>query len=205
MTARYVAEKQPDETFVAFIKRIGKAACKSMLDDLTQVPPPEADPGLYIDWSDARSYSVGDIGIGECAGEIVSPVEFQLTAAEREAFEAQLLLEKDDTETAARLAYDAMHHAALALLRHQSAGLPDDPGSVVQRFREHFYDTQLFFDPFTGGKFAHYYFDAHEDRGRVYDVEKAHQLIEESQLFIEACHTCYAKLLQNPVAPAVAV
>jgi sulfite reductase (ferredoxin) len=205
MTARYVAEKQPAETFVAFIKRIGKAECKKMLDDLAQVPSPDVDPDIYIDWSDARSYSVGDIGVGECAGEVVSPVEFQLTAAEREAFEAQLLLEKEDAAAAARLAYDAMHHASLALLRHQSAGLPDEPDSVVRRFREHFYETQIFFDPFTGGKFAHYYFDAHENRGKALDTEQVHQLIEESQLFIEACHTCYAKLLQNPVVPAVAV
>ena len=41
-----------------------------------------------------REYTLGDMGIGECAGEIVTPLEFQLTACEREAFEAQLALEK---------------------------------------------------------------------------------------------------------------
>ena len=32
------------------------------------------------------------MGIGECAGEVVSQAEFTLAASERELFEAQLLL-----------------------------------------------------------------------------------------------------------------
>ena len=37
------------------------------------------------------------MGVGECAGEVVPYVEFELAAAERELFEAQLLLdEKQD-------------------------------------------------------------------------------------------------------------
>jgi sulfite reductase (ferredoxin) len=72
---------------------------------------------------------------------------------------------------------------------------------VVASFREQFYDTQLFWDPFTGGKFAHYFFDAHERAGSQYSLEQAHQLVEEAQLFIEACHTCYATLLEQAKQP----
>ena len=68
----------------------------------------------------------------------------------------------------------------------------------MARFRKHFYDTQLFFDPFTGGKFAQYFFQAHERRGATYTTESAHHLIEEAQLFIEAAHSCYARMARSP-------
>jgi sulfite reductase (ferredoxin) len=200
MTSRYLAERTPDESFHSFIKRIGKAECKKVIEDLTVVPPHESQPDLYQDWADAREFTVGDLGVGECAGEVVSPIEFELTACEREAFEAQLQLEKGDVSKAVDLARAAMHHAALALLKFRGAGFPDDSDSVVSRFRSLFYDTQLFFDPFTGGKFAQYYFQAHERNGNSYNEESAHQLIEEAQLFIDASHSCYAKMLAEPAA-----
>ncbi len=65
---------------------------------MAEVPAHAEDPSFYTDWGDAREYTIGDMGIGECAGEIVSPLEFQLTASEREAFEAQLALEKGDAD-----------------------------------------------------------------------------------------------------------
>jgi sulfite reductase (ferredoxin) len=67
-------------------------------------------------------------------------------------------------------------------------------------FRQAFYDTELFFDPFTGGKFAQFYFAAHERRNQNYDAEKTHRLIEEAQLFIEASHACYGRLVAQRAA-----
>ncbi|MBC8165115.1 MAG: nitrite/sulfite reductase [Bryobacteraceae bacterium] len=196
MISRYVAERTVDESFQVFIKRIGKAECKRMLDDLTQVPPHDVDGSFYQDWGDAREYTVGDLGAGECAGEVVSPTEFALTACEREVFEAQLRLESGDAQGAAGLAYESMLHGALALVRYRIPGFSDNSAGIVDRFRELFYDTQLFFDPFAGGKFAQYFFNAHEQAGAVWDSERSHYLIEEAQLFIEACHSCYARLLE---------
>ncbi len=80
-----------DESFKDFVKRIGKAEMKKMLDDLTR--PPAGDRSFFSDWGDPREYSLGDMGIGECAGEVVSPFEFDLAAAERELFEAQFAFE----------------------------------------------------------------------------------------------------------------
>ncbi|HEU0141859.1 MAG TPA: hypothetical protein VFQ79_19200, partial [Bryobacteraceae bacterium] len=199
ITGRYIAERLEGESFQAFIKRIGKAECKKMIDDLSQVPPHDVDPSFYTDWADAREFTTGDLGVGECAGEVVSPFEFQSTACEREAFEAQLSLEAGDIDKASRLAYGAMLNGAAALLRSRmiTAGSPDE---IVALFRTHFYDTQLFFDPFTGGKFAHYFFHAHERAGEKRSAESVHRLIEETQLFIEACHSCYGKSLQQMVA-----
>jgi sulfite reductase (ferredoxin) len=194
ITSRYLAERNNGESFHNYAKRIGKAALKAMIDDLGYVPPHEADPNFYVDWSDAREYTIGDIGIGECAGEVVTPVEFQLTSCEREAFEAQLALEAGEIEKAARVAYESMRNAALALLDWRMIPHDRTPGGIRAAFQGAFYDSELFFDPFVGGKFAQYYFAAHEQRNQPYDAEKAHRLIEEAQLFIEASHACYGRL-----------
>ena len=200
ITSRYLAERHASETFHAYAKRIGKAALKAMIDDLAFVPPHDSDPAYYVDWADAREYTIGDIGIGECAGEVVTPIEFQLTACEREVFEAQLALEDGQIEKAARTAYESMRNAALALLGWRLIPHDGTPDGILAAFKTAFYDTEYFFDPFTGGKFAQYYFAAHEERHQPYDAEKVHRLIEEAQLFIEASHTCYGRLSAQKVA-----
>ena len=59
--------------------------------------PTTQDPSYYSDWGDPREYTIADMGEGECAGEVVPYVEVELAAAERELFEAQVLLdEKQD-------------------------------------------------------------------------------------------------------------
>ncbi len=198
MTGRYLAERQKGETFQAYTRRIGKAECKKMLEDLTEVRAHDVAPDLYTDWADAREYSTGDLGIGECAGEVVSPIDFQLTACERLAFEAQLQFEAGEIGKASATAYESMRQAALALVRQKFPTASDDPEQVMVSFRTHFHDTELFFDPFAGGKFAQYYFKAHERRGAAHDEESARQLIEETQLFIEAAHSCRARMAAQP-------
>lgn len=197
ITSRYLAERQNGESFQSFIKRIGKAESMRMIKDLMEVPSHDADPSFYTDWADAREFTVGDLGVGECAGEVVSPIEFQLTACEREAFEAQLHLEKGNVQQAALTAYDAMMHGAQALLRHKTGVAPEDPDRVANAFRVHFYDTKLFFDRFAQGKFAQYYFQAHKRNGDPHDEESAHQQIEEAQLFLEAAHSCYGRMMEQ--------
>jgi len=200
ITRRYVAERQAGEGFQAFIRRIGKAECKKMIDDLGTMPPHDVDPAAYTDWHDPREYTLGDLGIGECAGEVVTPLEFQLTACEREAFEAQLALEKGDVSAAAGLAYQAMLHGARALLVWRKAFYWDNPDGIVEAFRREFYDTEIFFDPFAGGKFGQFLFRAHQHAAEPFTPEAAHRLIEEAQLFIEACHSCSLRLsTQAPV------
>ena len=43
-TVRYMNEREAGETFTLFIKRIGKAECKKMVDDLMIVPPHDVAP-----------------------------------------------------------------------------------------------------------------------------------------------------------------
>ena len=202
ISGRYVAERNPNESFQSFIKRIGKAECKRMLEDLMEIPAHEVDASLYTDWADAREFTLGDLGIGECAGEVVSSIEFELTACEREAFEAQLALERGENQKASDGAYRSMLHAAAALLDWRFIAHTADADNIVEQFRIHFYDTQLFFDPFVGGSFAQYFFRVHEQAGTPSTSESAHKTLEEAQLFIEASHSCHARLTAQATTPA---
>jgi sulfite reductase (ferredoxin) len=184
----YVATRQADETFLGWVTRTGKKEIRKMLDEFVPVPAYEEDPSFYSDWGDPREYTIGDMGEGECAGEVVSSLQFGLAASEREVFEAQILLDEGKSEEAGKRAYSAMLQAARALGREKNPNLGDDPHEIASEFRTQYYDTKLFFDPYAGGKFAHYFFKAHEDSGKVADAQGAHQLIEEAQLFVDAAH-----------------
>jgi len=201
LTEYYLANREQDERFSQFVKRVGKAKIRQVLDDLTQdLPEHEADPSFFSDWGDPRQYSTGDIGRGECAGEVVTAYEFAMTASERMVFEAQLRLEDDNNQQAGEDAYAAMLKAAKALVQIKYDDVSDDADEIVEEFEERFYDTEIFFDPFAGGKFAQYLFDAHKQAGAAFTSDSAHHTIEEAQLFIEAVHSCYNRMRGEAVA-----
>src|SRR5262249_56135046 len=108
------------------------------------------------DWGDPREYTLGDMGEGECAGEVVSALDFGLAAAERELFEAQLAHERGEVGRAGDDAYHAMVTAAKPLIQLENSNIGNYPDQIVNEFRTRYYDTQLFFDPFAGGNFATY-------------------------------------------------
>jgi sulfite reductase (ferredoxin) len=190
----YVAGRKGDETFSKWAARIGKKEIRKILDEYTHVPAYEEDASYYSDWGDPREYTIGDMGEGECAGEVVSSIQFGLAASEREVFEAQVLLDENKPGDAAKRAYSAMLQAARALTRQKNPNVSDDPQEIAREFRTHYYDTKLFFDPYAGGKFAHYFFKAHEEGAKANDERAAHQLIEEAQLFVDAAHQCYTRI-----------
>ena len=57
-----------------------------------------------------------------------------------------------------------------------------------------FYDTKKIFDPYAGGKFAHYLFAAARRTPESYNAESSHHLIEEAQLFIESAHRYFNRV-----------
>lgn len=197
LTERYLADRQAGEVFKDFINRTGKAELKKLLEDLTRQPA--GDRSFFSDWGDVREYTLGDMGDGECAGEVVSLVEFGLAAAERELFEAKLAFEKGESAQAGAGAYHSMLSAAKALVQVENQNISNNPDQIVAEFRQRYYDTKLFFDPFAGGKFAGYLFSAHEKSGQPYTEESSRYLIDEAQLFIDAAHSCNNRL-GNPVA-----
>jgi sulfite reductase (ferredoxin) len=113
------------------------------------VPPHETDSSFYVDWGDAREFTIGDIGVGECAGEVVSLTDFGIAAAENEVFEAQLLLDEvagtEGPHLATEKALAAMLTAASGLVQMHNPDIADDAEVILEEFRKHFYDTQSCF------------------------------------------------------------
>jgi sulfite reductase beta subunit-like hemoprotein/uncharacterized protein (UPF0332 family) len=195
ITEFYVRKREKDERFQDFVGRIGKKAVKDLLEDLTKIPAHEVDPSYYADWGDPREFTLLDMGIGECAGEVVSQAEFALAASERELFEAQLLLDGGRPQEAVKAAYLSMVRAAQGLVKDQNPGISEDENRIIGEFTKRFYDTQLFWDKYAGGKFAEYLFKAKEfiGEGKIADADRAVQLLQEAQLFIDAAHDCHNK------------
>ncbi|HMF49420.1 MAG TPA: nitrite/sulfite reductase, partial [Candidatus Saccharimonadales bacterium] len=104
ITEYYVRQRFKDERFQTFVARVGKKAIKDLLEDLTKIPGHEVDRSYYSDWGDPREFTLADMGVGECAGEVVSQAEFTLAASERELFEAQLLLDAGYAQQATKVA-----------------------------------------------------------------------------------------------------
>ena len=102
--------------------------------------------------------------------------------------------EKGAVAQAGATAYLAMLHGAKALVKLGDPNISDDPDRIVSEFRLRYYDTQKFWDPFAGGKFANYLFDAHRKSGEPYTADSSRYLIDEAQLFIDAAHSCYNRL-----------
>jgi sulfite reductase (ferredoxin) len=204
LTSRFVAERQGEESFQKFCQRIGKQALKEMVNEFTAVPPHSVDPSFYSDWGDPREFTIGDLGVGECAGEMVSLAQFAFTQAESDAFEAQLLLDAGQFKAADEKAYRAMVTAAKGLVQIQWVDVPDDPAVIVEEFKKRFVEPKLFWDTYHHGQFANYLLARHEGPDARFNAETAHKLVEEANLFIDAAHKCYAKV-QAQAAPAAAV
>jgi sulfite reductase (ferredoxin) len=196
VTDAFMRERTADESFQAWVARVGKGHIRELLKTLMELPSFEQDPSMYSDWGDPRLYTTGDMGVGECAGEVIPFVQFGLSASERICFEAQLRLDAGAHGEAADLAYQSMLEAAKALTRERDPNLGDDADEIVTKFRELLVDTQLFRDPFMGDKFARFLFTAHTQSGRDFNAEQSRQRVQEAQHFIEAAHACVERMDQ---------
>ena len=194
---RYVRERKEGEGFAGWVTRLGKREARELIRPFMETPDITEGRDHYSDWGDPRIYTLDDLGIGECAGEVVSLFSMEVAKAESEAFEAQVALEELDLARADALAYHAMVLAARALVRGQNQDVSEDPDEVVREFRTRFYDTKLFHDKYAGGKFAEYLFARHSGGPAVLDEDAVLKIVEEAQLFIEAAHECDMRLNQQ--------
>lgn len=194
LTELYVRGRSNGEKFQDFFRRLGKVDLKKSIGDLLEVPPYESDPSYYVDWADVRTYTISDLGKGECAGEIVSLTDFGLKAADREMFEATVAFDGKDFRKASRLAYQAMLQAAQGLIKATNPDISEKPDAIVKEFDDRFCQTQLFYDKYAGAKFAQFLFSAHEAEVEKFDEDKSRKLLEEAQLFIDAAYACNVKM-----------
>lgn len=198
ITGRYAAERLDGESFKDWVNRLGKLEIKKVLNDYTEVPLYETGPQFYSDWGDVREFSVGDIGVGECAGEVVSLFSLTIAQAEGTAFEALIALDEKRFKEADEKAYKAMLQAARSLVLSKNLDVGEDPNTIVSEFDRHFIQTELFFDKYARGKFAQYLTKRHEQNGKTVSEDSSRVLVEEAHLFIEAAHACDARLTAPP-------
>jgi sulfite reductase (ferredoxin) len=201
VTQRYMSERRDGERFKDYVARIGKKALKEMVDAFSAVPAYAVDRSFYSDWRDPREFTISDITTGECAGEVVPQIEFDLQAAEQRNFEAQIHLEQSELQKADEAAYQSMLIAAKGLVRTQMRDVSDDADQIVAEFKRRFYDTQLFQSPeagqYAGGKFALYLLNRHSDKDRAFTADRVRHLVEEAQLFIEAVYSCHQRMTEQ--------
>ena len=201
LTSRYVEQRTGDESFQDFCTRIGKKELKATIDDLAKIPPHLTHPEFYSDWGDPRQFTIGDMGEGECAGEVVSLTEFGFTAAESTAFEAQLLLDEKQYVRAEGLAYEAMLGAARTLVQMQWPDVPSRPETIVHEFKTRLVDTKIFWDPYAAGQFANYLLNRQaEGPDTRYTQDTVHKIVEEANLFIDAAHKAEAQYRKSLAA-----
>jgi len=194
ITSRFITDRRGEESFQDFCARIGKKELAAMLiAEYRAVPAYEEDRSYYSDWGDPREFSMGDYGVGECAGEVISRTDMDLSEAESIVFEATVALEDGDLVRADERAWAGMIIAARGIVALRLPLPPTEDEAIVAAFREHFYDTELFFDRFMGGKFARPFFVRHEE-GPVTNPQAVRELVEDAQLFIDAAHQCQIRL-----------
>jgi len=186
----------PGESFRDWTHRVGRRHVKELIGSLSEVPAFEEAPDLYRDWGDPRVFTIGDIGIGECAGEVISPSEFAFAESERLVFEAQLLLDDGDAKGAKARALAAMTAAARAICLPLDPSLGEDVDAVGACFDARLGRSGSFDAASPGGRFSRHFVKAREAATLLTaPVAPAHarQSIEEAQLFIDAAHAYDAK------------
>jgi sulfite reductase (ferredoxin) len=203
LTDAYAHGRESGERFQTWMARVGKRTVKEILKPLTAVPPHAEDPSFYSDWSDVREFTIGDLGVGECAGEVVSLFGIEVVKAEAQAFDAQIALDEGDPDTAEELAYAAMLSAARALVRTEYIDVTQKPDEIVAEWKKRFFDSERFFDRFAKGTFGRYLLDRHASGAERVTAEVALQRIEEAQLFIEAAHACEAREVAARAVPPI--
>jgi sulfite reductase (ferredoxin) len=186
LTDIYVSEREGEESFHGYIKRIGKKQAREIVKPFMAIPSYEEAPEFYSDWGDPRPYSTGDKGTGECAGEVVSLFEFDTGLAEREYFDGQIALEENDASEAVKLGRQSMITAAKALVKVQFKDVKGDEGTVMAEFK------QRYGDGLVATKFAQYFYDAVQSP-REASIENGRQTLQEAHLFIEEILSCRDK------------
>jgi sulfite reductase (ferredoxin) len=87
-----------------------------------------------------------------------------------------------------------MLSAARALVRTEFIDVTEEPADIVKEFKARFFDTERFFDKYAGGKFGQYLLTRHTEPPARVDGGEASRRVEESLLFIEAAHSCEARI-----------
>lgn len=192
LTDTFTNERRGKESFKEWSHRVGRKHVKKLVSHLTVVDSFEESPELYRDWGDPRVFTIGDIGVGECAGEVISPSQFAFAESERLIFEAQLSLDENNAATATAHALRAMHSAARAVTLPYAPSLSDEPEAIAQMFERYLGRTGEFDAATPGARFSRY-FERARKAAAEQNVNHARTRVEEAQMFLDAAHEFYSK------------
>lgn len=193
LTDAFTKERLPAETFRDWTHRVGRRHVKELIGSLTEVPAFDQAPELYRDWGDPRVFTIGDIGVGECAGEVISPSQFAFAESERLIFDAQLRLDEGDAQGAQERALAAMTAAARAVCLPLDPSLGENVAEVGASFDARLGQNGKFDAASPGGRFSRHFVKARQSASSPATLTQARQGIEEAQLFIDAAHAYDAK------------
>ncbi|MFQ5509725.1 MAG: sulfurtransferase TusA family protein [Leptospirillia bacterium] len=200
----YRANRQgPEESFDAFVERVGKDPLKTLLAPLTEIPSYDADPSFYRDIGADEEFQLEDLGPGECAGGVLDLIEVGLKEARTGIALAQSARDGGDWSTAAERADEAVFSAAQALLVTEGEEVELVPEAVA-KFTEKFVVTGLFPATCTGVFFA---LGRHTGDAAVPDTVKAH--MDAAETFVLLSEAAYESMgndlrLTRPVTEASA-
>lgn len=193
LTDAFAKERLAGESFRDWTHRVGRRRVKELLGSLTEVPSFERAPELYRDWGDPRVFTIGDIGVGECAGEVISPSQFAFAESARLIFDAQLRFDDGDAEAAQKRALAAMTSAARAVCLPLDPSLGEDVSDVGAYFDARLGQSGKFDAASPGGRFSRHFVKARETEATPATLARARQSLEEAQLFIDAAHAYHSK------------
>jgi sulfite reductase (ferredoxin) len=186
LLAFYRENRNGNEPFAAFVNRVGKKALWTVLEDLQDVPAHGEAPELYRDNRQSWEFGV-KVGVGECAGEVVTAGEFLLEEADRLCFEAAIRHEEGRAKESLEAAHKAMRTAAEALLT-ASGLLLSEPFDRLEEFRARWVDTGRF-----RRAFAEYYRQPDGATGSDVSLEAAEELVHRARLFVEEAQVAYTR------------
>ena len=172
LTDRYRKERIDGESFADFTSRIGKKTIRALVEEMQKIPSYEQDPEQLQRLG--RPSRVHDLRHGR--GRVrrrSGPVRRGRAGGRRaRALRGAGAARRDARSTAPpRTPSARCCRARGRSTREKNPNVGTSADEIVGEFRKHFYDTELFFDPFAGGRFAHYLFRAHEERRKAPTAE----------------------------------
>ena len=115
-----------------------RRSCGAMLDELHDgARRTTRTRRYYTDWGDPREFTIGDMGIGECAGEVVSSTDLELSFGREHRLRRRRWRSRTATWPAPTSApTPRCSPAPRALVRTENPNVPDDPDEIVERVQE---------------------------------------------------------------------
>jgi len=187
----YRAGRQPGESFIGYVDRMGKAHFQAALLPLTKPAGGESEAALFQDWGDTTDYTLADHGPGECGAAAVNFVAQHFEDSAYELDHARVLLLKNRPFDATTRADLALVAAAKALLTMEAV----EPLSHDEALRE--FEARVIT---TGQLPAALWSTVIEQRRQPTTPSTAQQYVESVRRLLDACRAYYEQLTGESLA-----